>query len=29
MEQAAGGSVPISSGTLTIQVTANITYGIE
>jgi uncharacterized protein len=29
MEQAAGGSVPISSGTLTIQVIANISYGIE
>jgi len=29
MEQAMGGSVPISSGTLTIQVTANLTYEIN
>lgn len=29
MEQAAGSSVPISGGTLTVQVTANITYGIR
>jgi uncharacterized protein YggE len=26
MDQAAAGNVPISSGTLTIQVTANVTY---
>lgn len=29
MEQAAGSSVPISGGTLTVQVTANLTYGIR
>jgi uncharacterized protein YggE len=29
MEQAADSAVPIASGTLTIEVTANITYGIR